>query len=107
MIVVTIMIFRALSLDSWMPIDVLAEEVQRDGAGDGDRTPGQPRPHDFADACRAASSAVMHGDVQVDFEEQAEDVLAGRDGADGAGEDVVEHQGGDGELGHELAQRLA
>ena len=44
MTVVAIMILRALPLDSWMPNQVLAEEVERDEAGDRDRAPGLDRP---------------------------------------------------------------
>jgi hypothetical protein len=40
------------------------------------------------------------------FVHEAGDVLAGRDARDGAGEDVIEHQGGDAQLGEGAAQRL-
>ena len=56
------------------------------------------------------------GDVRVEgqcwvenrqrIEQQAHDVLAGRHAADRAGQDIVEHQGRDRELGQESAQGL-
>ena len=41
-----------------------------------------------------------------DLVEQADDVLAGGHAGDRAGEDVIEHQGGDAELGERAAERL-
>src|SRR5262249_1513012 len=40
------------------------------------------------------------------FVKQAAEILAGRNAADRAGEDVVEHQGGDGEFGEAAAEGL-
>src|SRR5882757_10561047 len=39
-----------------------------------------------------------------DFVDEAGDVLAGRDAGNGAGEDVLEHQGGDAEFGEGAAE---
>jgi hypothetical protein len=48
----------------------------------------------------------MSGTNGQHFVHEAGDVLAGRDARDGAGEDVIEHQRGDAELGEGAAQGL-
>ncbi len=80
--------------------DVLAEEVEGGEGGDEDRA--EP----LGEVARVGVDG--HAEpARHDFEDQADDVLPAGDGADRPGQDVVEHEGGHGELGHELAQRFA
>ncbi len=78
---------------------ILAEEIQRHDAGDGhgtrvfDRLAGG-----FADR--------QIENTRDRFQNQADDVLAGRNAADGPGQHVIEQQRRDGRLCEKSAQRL-
>ena len=100
MTVVATMIFRALPLDSWMPQEILAEEIEGDGAGDdhGART---------ADGV-AVSMCHLQAGIDRPATSKARPMMycPADIAADRAGQDVVEHQRGDGELGQKPAHRL-
>src|SRR5439155_3562758 len=80
--------------------DVLPVEIEGDGAGDEDRSPVLPGGGRARVDGRAA-------EVRDRFQRQADDVLSGGDAADRPGQDVVEHEGADGDLAGAAAQRLA
>src|SRR5262249_21521431 len=84
---------------------VLAKEIQRDQYG---QDYGAPADDDLADLPRVllvqAQGLVGVRRGQVDeLQDQAHDVLPGGNAARGAGQDVVEHQGRDRQLGQEAA----
>src|SRR5205823_10083769 len=82
------------------PNDILAEEVQGDHASEEDRSPlGDDHLRRFLDG--------SPGGVGKDFKPQTNDVLPGRHAAHGSGQDVVEHQGGAGNLGQHATQSLS
>src|SRR5262249_10473851 len=80
--------------------EVEPEEVSDNGAGDAGCAPV----HDEFFRPRVELDAA---EITEQFQQQADDVFAGGDAADGPGEDVVEHQGGDGDFRHEAAERFA
>ena len=53
-----------------------------------------------------AGNPAMYVGGDKGFVEQADDVLASRHAGDGSGEDVIEHQGRNAELGQGAAQRF-
>ena len=80
--------------------DVLAEEIERDGDGDDDRSPAGE--HVLAPSAFRKPTSTQRTSV----DDQPHDVLPGRNRADRPGEDVVEHQRRDRELGEEPAHGL-
>ena len=78
---------------------VLSEEVERGGAGDRHGPPGLPGVGD-------GGIQLDSGEIGVASQPEAHDVLARGDAADWPCEDVIEHQGGDGEFREESAHRF-
>src|SRR5579859_5496137 len=66
-----------------------------DGEGGGDEAGGARR-----------EMAPCEVEIQAEFVEKSAEILARGDAADGAGENVIEHQGGDGKFGEAAAERL-
>src|SRR5205814_4057645 len=77
---------------------VLAEEVDGDQAGDQHRPPQLPQV--------ARPGGDVGAEPARDLQAQPDDVLPRRDAADGPRQDVVEDEGGDGQLGGEAPHRL-
>src|SRR5262249_13215559 len=84
---------------------VQAEEVDRDRAGDQHGAVLLDR---LAEVVVVQAEGVVGGRAgqAEDLHQPAHDVAAGGDAAGRAGEDVVEHQGGDRQLGEEAAEGL-
>ena len=80
------------------PQQILPEEIHGDQTGDDDRSPAL---HGIDRRLSDRMTAVF-----LDGHPQPDDVLTGRDAADRAGENIVEHQGRDGKLRQKAPHRL-